>query len=108
MSKRINADDAAGLVRSGDTVASVGVIGWVTPDALLRGVADRFRRDSEPRDLTFYFLCGTGDSIDIRGMDHVAVEGLDATHHFRLVRESAASDQAHASRAHAAHSGEPN
>jgi propionate CoA-transferase len=76
VSKRINASEAAKLVRSGDTVASVGVIGWITPDALLRGVADRFRRDSEPRDLTFYFPCGTGDSIDIRGMDHVAVEGL--------------------------------
>ncbi len=76
VSKRISADDAARLVRSGDTVASVGVIGWVTPDALLRGLADRFRRDSEPRDLTFYFPCGTGDSIDIRGMDHVAIEGL--------------------------------
>ena len=76
MNKRISADDAARLVRSGDTVASVGVIGWITPDALLRGLADRFRCDSEPRDLTFYFPCGTGDSIDIRGMDHVAVEGL--------------------------------
>jgi propionate CoA-transferase len=76
VSKRISADEAARLVRSGDTVASVGVIGWVTPDALLRGVADRFRKESEPRDLTFYFPCGTGDSIDIRGMDHVAVEGL--------------------------------
>jgi propionate CoA-transferase len=76
VSKRISADEAAGLVRSGDTVASVGVIGWVTPDALLRSLADRFRSSSEPRDLTFYFPCGTGDSIDIRGMDHVAVEGL--------------------------------
>ena len=76
MSKRISADEAAKLVRSGDTVASVGVIGWITPDALLRGIADRFHRESEPRDLTFYFPCGTGDSIDIRGMDHVAVEGL--------------------------------
>ena len=76
MNKRINADEAARLVRSGDTVASVGVIGWITPDALLRALADRFHHDSEPRDLTFYFPCGTGDSIDIRGMDHVAVEGL--------------------------------
>jgi len=74
--KRINVDEAARLIKSGDAVASVGVIGWITPDALLRGVADRFRKDAEPRDLTFYFPCGTGDSIDIRGMDHVAVEGL--------------------------------
>src|SRR3974390_380343 len=76
MSKRISVDDAAKLIRCGDTIASVGVIGWITPDALLRGVADRFRNEAKPRDLTFYFPCGTGDSIDIRGMDHVAVEGL--------------------------------
>lgn len=76
MSKRISADEAARLVRSGDTVASAGVIGWITPDALLRSVANRFGSEAEPRDLTFYFPCGTGDSIDIRGMDHVAIEGL--------------------------------
>jgi propionate CoA-transferase len=76
MSKRISAADAAKLIRSGDTVASVGVIGWITPDALLRSLAERFRAEAAPRDLTFYFPCGTGDSIDIRGMDHVAIEGL--------------------------------
>ena len=76
MTKRINAPEAAKLVKSGDTVASVGVIGWITPDALLCSLADRFRTEATPRDLTFYFSCGTGDSIDIRGMDHVAIEGL--------------------------------
>lgn len=76
MSKRIGAAEAAALIRSGDTVASVGVIGWITPDTLLRAVAERFRAEAAPRDLTFYFPCGTGDSIDIRGMDHVAIEGL--------------------------------
>lgn len=76
MTKRITAADAAQLVRSGDTVASVGVIGWITPDALLKALAERFRTDGDPRDLTFYFPCGTGDSIEIRGMDHVALEGL--------------------------------
>jgi propionate CoA-transferase len=76
VTKRISSDEAASLIKSGDTVASVGVIGWITPDALLRSVAERFRKEAEPRDLTFYFPCGTGDSIDIRGMDHVAIEGL--------------------------------
>jgi propionate CoA-transferase len=76
VTKRISADQAARLIKSGDTVASVGVIGWITPDALLRSLAERFRKEAEPRDLTFYFPCGTGDSIDIRGMDHVAIEGL--------------------------------
>jgi propionate CoA-transferase len=76
VSKRITAAEAAGLVRSGDTVASAGVIGWITPDAVLRELGERFRATAEPRDLTFYFPCGTGDSIEIRGMDHVAIEGL--------------------------------
>ena len=31
---------------------------------------------ASPRDLTFYFPCGTGDGVGIRGMDHVAIEGL--------------------------------
>lgn len=76
MSKVCSTQEAVSLVRSGDAVASVGVIGWVTPDALLKGLADRFKQDAQPKDLTFYFPCGTGDSMDIRGMDHVAIEGL--------------------------------
>ncbi|MBV9064528.1 MAG: propionate CoA-transferase [Methylobacteriaceae bacterium] len=76
MSKRITAPQAARLVHSGDTVASVGVIGWITPDSLLKALADRFREEQQPRDISFYFPCGTGDGVEIRGMDHVAIEGL--------------------------------
>ena len=35
-----------------------------------------FSAKGSPRDLTFYFPCGTGDGVGIRGMDHVAIEGL--------------------------------
>ena len=52
------------------------MIGWITPDLVLKSLAARFRRDGAPRDLTFYFPCGTGDGVGIRGMDHVAIEGL--------------------------------
>jgi propionate CoA-transferase len=76
MSKVCTAEEAAALVRSGDTVASVGVIGWIVPDALLAALAQRFRDSGAPRDCTFYFPCGTGDAMRIRGMDHVAIEGL--------------------------------
>jgi propionate CoA-transferase len=76
MSKICSIKEAVSVIRSGDTVASVGVIGWITPDALLKGLADRFKQDGDPKNLTFSFPCGTGDSMDIRGMDHVAVEGL--------------------------------
>jgi propionate CoA-transferase len=76
MSKFISAGEAVNLIEDKMTVASVGVIGWITPDLLLKSVAERFLREGKPRDLTFYFPCGTGDGIEIRGMDHVAIEGL--------------------------------
>jgi propionate CoA-transferase len=76
MSKICSIEEAVSVVKSGDAVATVGVIGWITPDALLAGLADRFKAGGQPRDLTFYFPCGTGDSMDIRGMDNVAIEGL--------------------------------
>ncbi len=76
MSKIITAREAVGLIRDGETVACVGVIGWITPDSTLGALAERFRKTGGPSGLTFYFPCGTGDSMGIRGMDHVAIPGL--------------------------------
>jgi len=76
MAELISAPEAASLIQTGQTVACVGVIGWFTPDAVLKAIRARFDETGLPRDLTFYFPCGTGDAMGIRGMDHVAVEGL--------------------------------
>jgi propionate CoA-transferase len=76
MSKVCSVEEAVAVVRPGDAVASVGVIGWIVPDALLAGLGKRFRDSGAPSGCTFYFPCGTGDAMDIKGMDHVAIEGL--------------------------------
>lgn len=76
MTKVVSAHEAVGVIQDGASVASVGVIGWCTPDAVLKAIADRFESTASPRDLTFYFPVGTGDAQEIRGMDHVAREGL--------------------------------
>jgi propionate CoA-transferase len=76
MNKFCSAETAVAAIKDGQTVASVGVIGWITPDLVLKSLAARYHREASPRDLTFYFPCGTGDGVGIRGMDHVAVEGL--------------------------------
>lgn len=76
MTKLCRAAEAAALVQPGDTVVTVGVIGWIVPDALLAALAERFRSTGAPGDCTFYFPCGTGDAMGIKGMDHVAIEGL--------------------------------
>ncbi|MGB3289476.1 MAG: CoA-transferase [Burkholderiaceae bacterium] len=76
MSKICSLKDAVSGIQDGQTVASVGVIGWITPDELLKGLGDRFDQGDGPRDLTFYFPCGTGDAMEIGGMDRVAKKGL--------------------------------
>ena len=76
MTKIVSAREAVNFIPDNATVASAGVIGWVTPDAVLRALGDRFADTNGPRDLTFYFPCGTGDAMGIKGMDHVAREGL--------------------------------
>lgn len=75
-SKFVTPNEAVAEIGSGQTIASTGVIGWVTPDALLRALSDRFEKEAQPRDMTFYFPVGTGDAMQIKGMDHVAKEGL--------------------------------
>ncbi|MGT2491842.1 CoA-transferase [Cupriavidus basilensis] len=76
MSKICTAAQAVSDIRPGQSVGSVGVIGWLTPDALFKALAQRFHETGSPRDLTFYFPVSVGDGMGIRGMDHVAVEGL--------------------------------
>lgn len=76
MASIVSAAEAVASIPDGATVASVGVIGWITPDAVLKALGERFRQSGAPRDLTFYFPCGTGDAQGIKGMDHVAQEGL--------------------------------
>ncbi|MQA78451.1 MAG: propionate CoA-transferase [Streptosporangiales bacterium] len=76
MSKVCDAATAVSVVRDGHTVASTGVIGWLTPDVVLRALGERFESTGSPEGLTFYFPVGTGDAIGIPGMDHVAKKGL--------------------------------
>ena len=76
MTKVCSFENAVSVIESGQTVACVGVIGWVTPDGTLAALARRFRETGSPRDLFFYFPCGTGDAQRIKGMDHIAIPGL--------------------------------
>lgn len=55
MSKICTFEDAVSIIKDGETVASVGVIGWITPDKTLAAIAERFRRTGSPKNLTFYF-----------------------------------------------------
>lgn len=76
MTKFVDRERALSVIREGDMIGSVGVIGWLVPDHLLEGIATNYRNDKGPGNLSFYFPVGVGDALDIPGMDHVALPGL--------------------------------
>ncbi|MGD1888831.1 MAG: acyl CoA:acetate/3-ketoacid CoA transferase [Cohaesibacteraceae bacterium] len=73
--KIISADDAAALVREGDTVTTSGFVGIGVPEALLKALEKRFVETAAPRNLTLFFAAGQGDGGD-RGLNHLGLPGL--------------------------------
>jgi propionate CoA-transferase len=72
----ISADQAAGLIADGATVAIGGAgAGHAVPDRLMQGLGERHQKTGSPRELTILHPCGIGDN-DSRGMNHLAHEEL--------------------------------
>ena len=73
--KIVSPDQAAALVRSGDTVSVSGFVGTGTPDELLIALAERFEETRAPSDLTLVFAAAPGDGKE-RGLNRLAMPGL--------------------------------
>jgi len=74
--RRVTADTAASLVRSGDTILVGGSGGGhAVPEALMAAVERRFLASGEPRGITSIHPVGLGDGGDL-GAGHFAHEGL--------------------------------
>ncbi len=79
MSKVISADEAAALIPDGAIVTVSSSSGLGCPDAVLAAIGRRFEESGHPRGLTTLHPIAAGDMYGIRGIDHIAREGLLST-----------------------------
>src|SRR6266704_114927 len=72
----LTADQAAGLIPDGATVTVSLSSGLGCPDAVLAAVGRRFDETGHPRRLTTLHPIAAGDMYGVKGIDHIAKEGL--------------------------------
>jgi propionate CoA-transferase len=73
--KIVGLEEAAALVRSGDTICTSGFVGIGTPDDLLLGIERRYLAEGSPKDLTLLFAAGQGDGKE-QGLNRLGHDGL--------------------------------
>lgn len=72
----LTADQAAALIADGATVTVSSSSGLGCPDAVLAAIGRRFDDTGHPRRLTTLHPIAAGDMYGVKGIDHIAKEGL--------------------------------
>ena len=78
MPKIVNAAEAVKKINDGATVTVNSSSGLCCPDAILKALGERFKREKHPRDLTMLHPIAAGDMSGVKGVDHIAKSGLIA------------------------------
>jgi acyl CoA:acetate/3-ketoacid CoA transferase len=76
MGKQVSAAEAVARIGDGAvvTVSSSSALGC--PDAVLQALGARFEAEGHPRDLTTLHPIAAGDMYGVKGVDHIAKDGL--------------------------------
>jgi acyl CoA:acetate/3-ketoacid CoA transferase len=76
-SKQVSAQDAVGMIASGDTVVISGNVSLVVPEMVLQSLGECFRRTGQPKDLLLLLPTRPGWKADPpTGLEHLAQPGL--------------------------------
>ncbi|MEA4967427.1 MAG: hypothetical protein VB048_04830, partial [Bacteroidaceae bacterium] len=74
--KIITAEEAAMLVKDGDTLVTSGFVGNCNAEALNKAIEKRFLETGNPKDITLFYASSQGDRSGKTGGDHYAHKGL--------------------------------
>ena len=76
MSKLVSLAEAASRIKDGAvvTVSSSSALGC--PDRMIQAIGERFQETGHPRNITTIHPIAAGDMYGVKGMDHIAKEGL--------------------------------
>ncbi|MFP7571091.1 acyl CoA:acetate/3-ketoacid CoA transferase [Marivita sp. S2033] len=78
-SKIVSAAHAASRIEDGAVVTVSSSSGLGCPDKVLEAIGRRFDEEGHPRDLTTLHPIAAGDMYGIKGIDHIAKDGLLST-----------------------------
>lgn len=76
MPRIVSAEEAAALVADGSTLTVSSSSGLGCPDAVLEAIGRRFEASGHPRGLTSLHPIAAGDMYGVKGIDHIARDGL--------------------------------
>jgi acyl CoA:acetate/3-ketoacid CoA transferase len=76
MSKVVSFARAASLIADGDTITVSSSSGLGCPDRMLAAIGERFEASGSPKAITSIHPIAAGDMYGIKGVDHIAKEGL--------------------------------
>ena len=95
--ERIDAREAARLIKDGDTLAVSGFLLATTPSELLREIGNRFLEEGHPRNMTLLQAAGTGNNGDegIMEISHRGMVRRYLTGHFARNRRLAGQASKH-------------
>ena len=76
MSKVVPASDAVAKIKDGAVVTVSSSSGLGCPDFVLKALGERFDQEGHPQNLTTLHPIAAGDMYGIKGIDHIAKDGL--------------------------------
>ncbi|NRB16133.1 MAG: acyl CoA:acetate/3-ketoacid CoA transferase [Rhodobacteraceae bacterium] len=76
MTKIVSASEAVARIQDGQVVTVSSSSGLGCPDLVLQAIGARFEAEGHPRDLTALHPIAAGDMYGIKGVDHIARDGL--------------------------------